>query len=631
MISIIPDPVQGFFNKGLRMMMASDRVAASSGDTTLIYNPAIVGAITQAQGSAKTDWPDIRRPFTAKSFCSGLTLLLLVCYYPAQALTVKSSPIIAQNPNPRAPLAAVLRFSTDTPVTTQVEVSDGERSWTVVFDPSEKPEGGLPLIGMRAGRQHTFKISLTGPGGNKVELPEILNYTTPPLPPAGKEFPTIDVKLAKTELMEPGVTLLSVRRRYLGRAIWATPKQVAFTKDWGLLLALDEQGEVVWYYIAEARIAGVDRLNNGHIYFQLMDSRTVEIDMLGNIINQWYATDRPEGPLPGGTAVQTQTLHHQPVELPNGHFLSFSAIARKIDNYYTSEWDPNAPRKTQWVMGDSVLEFNRAGEILWKWDSFDHLDVNRIGYNLNEPYWHTRGFPHHLDWTHGNGVSYNAQDDSVMLSFRNQDAIIKLDKSSGEVKWILGPHDGWTGELASKLLTPVGEGFRWPYHGHNPRITHAGTVAVLDNAPFQSMPFNPKPWVGKVFSRGVEYDVDEQAMTVRQVWQSDKELDDDSCFSFPMGEVHRLQETDNMLTIFALCAPIDENIGFDEWDSPRHYMEYPHGGRVREYLRDDNATLIYDVRIEDEDQVMQWEVYGGLRIPNLYPSDDEKAYRALHP
>ena len=65
-----------------------------------------------------------------------------------------------------------------------------------------------------------------------------------------------------------------------------------------------------------------------------------------------------------------------------------------------------------------IVEFTPSGEVVWRWDSFDHLDPYRIGYDALDAYWHVRGFPGAADWTHGNGVTYDARDDSVLVSLR---------------------------------------------------------------------------------------------------------------------------------------------------------------------------------------------------------------------
>ena len=158
---------------------------------------------------------------------------------------------------------------------------------------------------------------------------------------------------------------------------------------------------------AISRIAGVHRLTSGNLFYHHVDFRSVEIDMCGKTIRTFYADKRPFGPVdePDAIGIDAQSLHHQPHQMPNGNYLALTATAREIENYYTSETDPDAPRKTQSVVGDKIVECTPEGEIIWEWNTFDHLDIWRYGYLLMEVYWHTRGFPEHLDWTHGNGVS----------------------------------------------------------------------------------------------------------------------------------------------------------------------------------------------------------------------------------
>ena len=58
--------------------------------------------------------------------------------------------------------------------------------------------------------------------------------------------------------------------------------------------------------------------------------------------------------------------------------------------------DPDAPRANQKVVGDKIVEFTPEGEIVWDWNTFDHLDIWRFGYLLTEVYWHTPGLPRSL-------------------------------------------------------------------------------------------------------------------------------------------------------------------------------------------------------------------------------------------
>lgn len=547
-------------------------------------------------------------------------LLVLIQTASADGL-LKSQPSISQNPNPKVPLAAIVQFDAAPGVSTSIVVSEGGREWQIDFDNNHDPSFGLPILGLRADRTHTLVVSVTDAQGDTETATTELTYRTPPLPPTGRRFPSITVNRAESVRMEPGFTLLSVRRNIPRRNIWMTPAQRKFITGFSLLIGLDALGEVVWYYESDTRISGINRLQNGNLFFHLSDNRSVEIDMLGNELQTWYAADRPQGPLADAIPIQdASTLHHQPHQMPSGDFLAFTANPRQIENYYTTEFDTDAPRKTQWVMGDRIIEFTLEGEQVWSWDSFEYLDPFRVGYGLSDAYWIVRGFPDHLDWTHGNGVTYDEKNDLVIFSLRMQDAIFAVERSTGRIRWILGEHSDWPEELQDRLLEPVGD-LRWPYHAHNPRMTTEGNIVVFDNGIFQKRPFHGDYLPpDQTYSRGVEFEVDTASMTVRQVWASDSELNEDSCNSWAMGDAHKLPATGNHLVVYALCVPRIPDLTYDIWDTSRRQVdEYPYGGRIREFSAK-GSERVFDVDIGDNDDVLNWEVYGGLRAPSLYPS-----------
>ncbi len=539
-----------------------------------------------------------------------------------EPLRFLTQPLVVANPNRSVPLAALVRFTASEPVRTTLEISDGGRQWQVTFNDRQDSAKGLPILGMRANRRHWIKVSISYGDGNTVRGPRTLEYATPPLPNGRVDWPPIQVYKSEPSRMEPGYTLVSLRRELHTKTTWRTQVQDRFTTGFGLLLILDSAGEVVWHYQSDSRVAGVDRLANGNIFFNLQDFRSVEIDMLGNVVSEYYARGRPQGPQPGAVPLEAQTLHHQPHEMPNGNLLIFSANAREVKSFYTSEYDPSSPRRTQMVVGDRVLEVDRrSGKEIWSWNTFDHLDVYRVGYEFLGPYWHTRGFPNHADWTHGNGLDYDARDDSVLVSLRLQDAILKFDRKTGGIKWILGEPTDW-GKLASKVLKPIGEGFRWPYHMHNPRLSYAGTVVVFDNGTYGARPFRKFKEPHEVFTRGVEYEVDEKAMTVRQVWASEDRPHEDSCHAWAMGDAHRLPKTDNMLLIYSLCIDMRPGTTLNEFDTDKPFNQlFPgQGPRIREYTRASPAEILFDVRFRDPEDLISWAAYGGLRTPSLYPA-----------
>ena len=49
------------------------------------------------------------------------------------------------------------------------------------------------------------------------------------------------------------------------------------------------------------------------------------------------------------------------------------------------------------IVGDEIVEFTPDGEVVWRWNAFDHLDTGRIGYEAFDAYLDVRGFPGHAD------------------------------------------------------------------------------------------------------------------------------------------------------------------------------------------------------------------------------------------
>ena len=536
--------------------------------------------------------------------------------------TFTENPRICQNPNRRVPLVALIFYRLDAPAPADIIIDNGKSRRTIHFNSGRDPAAGLPLVGMRAGTEH--KITLTVGDSDPVDF----RYTTPPLPANSTDFPPIKVVTSNPSEMEPGYTFLSVRRTVPLRAHWATARQLKFEENWGMIVALDAEGEVVWYYQSDARIAGVHLLANGNLFFHHVDFRTIEMDICGNVINQFHASRRPGGDVANSVAIDADSLHHQPHEMPNGNFLALTANARKIDDYYTDIVDPEAPRKTQRVVGDKIVEFTPTGKIVWDWNTFDYLDTKRVGYGLLEPYWWVRGYPRHLDWTHGNGVAYDAHDDSVIVSLRHQDAILKIDRSTKEIVWILGDHAGWNSGLEKKLLTRVGD-FGWPYHGHNPRITGEGTFIMYDNGIVGAIPPEPRKPANVCFARGVEFQVDRGKLEVREIWSSATDNPEDRVISWAMGDAHRLPDTGNMLIIDSCCLPPGEalnrsgSISRDdlEWKygerNSWHVSDYPCWARIREF-KAGSDDVAFEVHIDDEPQIISWQVYGGSRAASLY-------------
>jgi hypothetical protein len=515
-------------------------------------------------------------------------------------------PTVAGNPNPAAPLAAVVRFEASESVATSIQVTDGENSWQLSYDAGHSPEQGLAVVGLRPDRRHHILVTIRDETGLETTSDPV-DIITPPLPTDPTEFPPIQVNVARPDRMEPGVTLFSPRRARAG--------DLQFGAGFGMLVAVDHAGEVVWYYRTDSRISDLERLANGHLIYLTQDYHAVEIDLLGNVVAQWYAARRPHGPA-DAIPVDTLAFHHEVDELPSGNLVVLGVDRREIDGYYTSETDPDAPRVTRQVMGDEVVEFARDGTVVWRWNAFDHLDPFFIGYNTFDGYWARRGFPGTVDWTHGNGLLYDASDDSLLVNLRHLSAVVKVDRASGTVRWILGDPDGWPSNLQGKMFT-LQQGGRWFAFQHAPVPTPHGTLLLFDNGNFQARPFTrPTLEPAATWSRAVEYALDEDNRVAREVWSSEGP-GPDSVVSSAMGDVDWLPRTGNVLVHYGAMIPRDDIEGVT-WDD---FLRKACCSRIREYTHTEPAEVVWELVLRDsfENGPIGWSIYGGERLPSLLP------------
>ncbi len=263
------------------------------------------------------------------------------------------------------------------------------------------------------------------------------------------------------------------------------------------VFAVDAEGTTRWHWglapDAEQalRVAtGVQMTGDQHVTF-LLDGHAWKLGALSDAV---VDVD--------GTAIDPSHFHHDLIELPNGNFVALGHSFQDVD--YGAEGVLN-------VAGDQLFEFTPAGQLVWSWDTFDHMDPQRrrggfepVQLPIIDP---DTMMPADFDWTHGNGVVYDASDDSLLLSLRHQDWLVKIDHASGDIVWRFGPEGDF--ELT--------EG-DWFSHQHSPQWQADGSLLFYDNAN-DNPDAPPEDWN----SRPVRYSLDYTNMTARQEWSHEAE------------------------------------------------------------------------------------------------------------
>ena len=439
------------------------------------------------------------------------------------------------NENPAVPQAGVLELESDVEAELLVEVSGGGESWSLTR-PSAT-EFHVPIVGLKPETKYTVRAVLTSDATTTTAGPFV--WTTPPLP---KSFPPLSVSISNPDRMEPGMTEFNP---------WVDAgKRIP-------LVIVDHEGVVRWYYDGHRVFDDHRRLPNGNFLFTPDECILLEVDILGNLVRSWYSARHPVGceDVPEGSVpVDIESIHHEMTQLSNGNFLVLSSEGRWVDDFPTSEDDPDAPRQRAYSVGCVIVEFTADGDVVKYIPLMDLLDPTRIGrdtlpadqpgqpWGMVDAYAEREGVPVN-DWDHSNAVVYEESSDSYYVSVRQQDAVIKVSRSAESLTWILGTPTNWKSPWREKLLSPVGE-LEWPYHQHAVDVTAAG-VGMYDNGNHRASAFEASTEVE--YSRAVLYSVDEAARTVEQTWSYGEPAGEDSFYSWAMSDADWLPTTGNVL------------------------------------------------------------------------------------
>jgi arylsulfate sulfotransferase len=362
---------------------------------------------------------------------------------------------------------------------------------------------------------------------------------------AAGELPPIRVVRCDAARREPGLMLFNVRGD--SRASEGPAHR-------GWLLGVDQSGAISCVHRTDRPVQGVRLKPDGHLLATIVDGLLLEMTLDGRILRQWYATGRyhDRAPPKDGIPVEAETFHHGVNLGPDGSMLLLSMEIREYDNWPSSVTDRSAPRERAKVVGDIVMEVRPDGSKANEWRLLDLIDPYRVSYGSRANYWAVRGYAGTMDWCHVNGTAYDARDDAILVSLRTQDAIIKLDRKSGRLRWILGTRANWQEPWSDKLLKPDAS-VAWQFHQHDCSITPAGTILCFDNGNHRAAPFAQPTPAAQNYSRAVEFAVDETNRTVRQIW-SYGEAEGERRFAGFQGGALRLPNGNTFITYGGICS-----------------------------------------------------------------------------
>lgn len=269
------------------------------------------------------------------------------------------------------------------------------------------------------------------------------------------------------------------------------------------LLILNGQGQIVYYQSVADDQVGFDfkvQPNGLLSYYSQKDETIYLMDSHYQVVDQYRAGN--------GYAAD---LHDFQI-LPNGDALLMAYDAVTVDMSQVVK----GGKKDATVIGLVIQELDPSRNVIFEWRSWDHVAFSDSTTKLTGK---------EVDLVHGNALALS-NDGNLLLSSRDLSEITKIDRQTGEVIWRLGGKANMFKFVDSQPFA----------YQHDVRQLPNGNLTVFDN---HGTPSNPAP------SRGVQYALDEENKTVRQVWEVSHEP---PVFATFMGNLQRLPDGNSLLS-----------------------------------------------------------------------------------
>ena len=317
-------------------------------------------------------------------------------------------PEVIMDPYQISPLTGVAVFQTDEECRVRVTVK-GKTKEADITGVTVKAKGHrVPIIGLYPKTENSVKLELLDDNDQTIKEME-LKVQTDGLPEEMDDMVSVEKSSGESAY---GLTIIS------GQGVYYP-------------FAYDVNGDIRWYLNHRTSTYGVFQLSNGNYIMQdnygYVSSVTksfpavlYEMDYLGRAVQMYL--------VPHGT-------HHEIIEKePDGNLLILtSTLQDHVD--------------------DKIIELDRkSGEIV------NSLEMTELfGNDYTEDV---------IDWAHLNTVSYQAEDDTILISPRNLNSGVKLNWTTHEIVWILANPEVFKGTKYEKYVLTPDSDFLWHYRQH---------------------------------------------------------------------------------------------------------------------------------------------------------------------
>ncbi len=223
----------------------------------------------------------------------------------------------------------------------------------------------------------------------------------------------------------------------------------------------DRNGVPIYWYVASGEPDNFQVLPDGTIAFDPVDVLSFQTGdyevrtLTGRLLR-----------VVSGAAGAAADIHEIQL-LPNGNYLIGAQV-----NYSGVDTTPYGGSANSTVTGIQIQELTPDGDLVWSWDSRDHIGLEETG-----RWWDTPALDNQpYDVVHWNSAEVVGKH-RLLLSFRHLDAVYEIDRRTGEIIWKLGGTE--TPESLEVTNDPHGD---FPLGGqHDARLLPNGTITIHDN------------------------------------------------------------------------------------------------------------------------------------------------------
>jgi arylsulfate sulfotransferase len=420
----------------------------ASASNTFLWTPLQEGSYT------------VRVTVSASNYQGGTQSIVA----PFQILTRVTAgvPVVTATNNPLVALYSAPPCGTGSTIYVEFGISASSAYWepTYIQKCSSTLSSNFYIAGMLASSAYLMRQVVTV-GSTIIEGPT-LTFTTGTVTQA---IPTVSLSVSPN-------SQTSITDRVLLHGMF-NPSNLALNVPFATNLV----GDLIWYYNGLSAVPGalyyLTRPVSGGTMLVLADNGKtddylLEIDLAGNIFRE---TDllRIDAQLSALGVEPIVALHDEARRFPNGQTLVLGMIERPTTG-------PGGA-----ILGDMIIALDKNLQVIWTWDSFDHLSTSR-GPVLGETCQVNYGSlcpapdPYATDWLHSNSLAYTP-DHNLLISMRDQDWVLKIDYQDGtgpgDIMWTLGAGGDFTMQSADP----------YPWFSHQYDVNWLGTnqIILFDN------------------------------------------------------------------------------------------------------------------------------------------------------